>query len=58
MVLATSPPGLSRRLRLVIIANTNRVVRARLDDQTVAERWLEKRIAIDDFRGAGRIDVP
>jgi hypothetical protein len=45
-------------LPVVTIANTDRVVRDRLYSEQVAERLLEKLIAIDDFRGAGRIYVP
>jgi hypothetical protein len=39
-------------------ADANRLLRDRLYAERVAERLLEKLIAIDDFRGAGRIYVP
>jgi hypothetical protein len=42
----------------VTIANANRLLRDSLYAETAAERLLEKLIAIDDFRGAGRIYVP
>jgi hypothetical protein len=45
-------------LPVVTIADPNRVLRDRLYAETVAERLLEKLMAIDDFRGAGRIYVP
>ena len=45
-------------LPVVTIANSNRVLQDRFYAETVAERLLEKLIAIDDFRGAGRIYVP
>ncbi len=45
-------------LPVVTISNSNRLLRDRLYVEKVAERLLEKRIAIDDFRGAGRIYVP
>ena len=45
-------------LPVVTIADANRVLQDRLYAEKVAERLLEKLIAIDDFRGAGRIYVP
>ncbi len=45
-------------LPVVTISDTNRVLQDRLYAEKVAERLLEKLIAIDDFRGAGRIYVP
>jgi hypothetical protein len=45
-------------LPVVTIADPNRTLRDRLYAEKVAERLLEKLIAIDDFRGAGRIYVP
>jgi hypothetical protein len=45
-------------LPVITIADLNRVVRDRLYAELVAERLLEKLIALDDFRGAGRIYVP
>jgi hypothetical protein len=45
-------------LPFVTIADTNRVLQDRLYAEKVAERLLEKLIAIDDFRGTGRIYVP
>jgi Domain of unknown function (DUF5615) len=45
-------------LPVITIANANRVLQDRLYAEEVAERLLEKLIAIDDFRGAGRIYVP
>jgi hypothetical protein len=40
------------------ISNPNRVLRERLYAELVAERLLEKLVAIDDFCGAGRLYVP
>jgi hypothetical protein len=37
------------------LANPNRVLQDRLYAELVAERLLEKLVAIDDFRGAGRL---
>ncbi len=48
----------SDSLPVATIADANRVLRDRLYAERVAERLLEKLIAIDDFRGAGRIYVP
>ena len=45
-------------LRVITIADPDRVLRDRLYAEQVAERLLEKLIAIDDFRGAGGIYVP
>jgi len=45
-------------LPVITIANTERVLKHRPYAHTVAERVLEKLIAIDDFRGTGRIYVP
>src|SRR5262249_14704691 len=45
-------------LPVVTIADPDRVVQDRLYAEKVAERLLEKLIAIDDFRGTGRIYVP
>jgi hypothetical protein len=45
-------------LPVITIANTERVLKHRQYAHTVAERVLEKLIAIDDFRGTGRICVP
>jgi hypothetical protein len=45
-------------LPVITIGDTNRVLRARLYAERVAERLLEKLIAIDGFRGAGRLYVP
>ncbi len=45
-------------LPVVTLANPQRILRDRLYAETVAERLLEKLIAIDDFRGTGRIYVP
>jgi hypothetical protein len=45
-------------LPVVTISNANRLLRDRLYAESVAERLLEKLIAVDDFRGAGRIYVP
>jgi len=42
-------------LPVFTIVNTNRVLQDRLYAETVAERLLEKLIAIDDFRGVGRV---
>jgi hypothetical protein len=44
-------------LPVVTLANPQRIARHRVYAETVAERLLEKLIAIDDFRGAGRIYV-
>jgi hypothetical protein len=45
-------------LPVITIANTDRVLEDRLYAEKVAERLLEKLIAIDDFRGSGRLYVP
>jgi hypothetical protein len=45
-------------LPVITIADARRVLNDRLYAEQVAERLLEKLIAIDDFRGAGRIYVP
>jgi hypothetical protein len=45
-------------LPVITIADARRVLGDRLYAEQVAERVLEKLIAIDDFRGAGRIYVP
>jgi hypothetical protein len=45
-------------LPVITIADARRVLSARLYAEQVAERLLERLIAIDDFRGAGRIYVP
>jgi hypothetical protein len=45
-------------LPVVTPANPQRIMRDRLYAETVAERLLEKLIAIEDFRGAGRVYVP
>ena len=45
-------------LPVITISDTNRVLQDRLYAVSVAERLLEKLIAIDDFRGSGRIYVP
>jgi hypothetical protein len=45
-------------LPVITISDTNRVLQDRLYAEKVAERLLEKLIAIDDFRGAGRVYVP
>lgn len=49
---------ISDSLPIVTIANPDRVLRDRVYAETVAEQLLEKLIAIDDFRGAGRLYVP
>jgi hypothetical protein len=43
---------------VITIADPRRVFSDRLFAEQVAERLLETLIAIDDFRGAGRIYVP
>jgi len=45
-------------LPIVTIGNADRVLPDRHYAELVAERLLEKSIAIDDFRGAGRLYVP
>ena len=45
-------------LPVITIGDADRVLRDRLYAEKVAERSLEKLIAIDDFRGAGRVYVP
>jgi hypothetical protein len=45
-------------LPVVTLANPQRITRDRPYAEKVAERLLERLIAIDDFRGAGRIYVP
>jgi len=45
-------------LPVVTLANLERLARDHPYVERVAERLLEKLIAIDDFRGAGRIYVP
>jgi len=45
-------------LPIVTIGNADRVLRDRHYAEIVAERLLENLIAIDDFRGAGRLYVP
>ncbi len=45
-------------LPVITIADPRRVLNDRLYAEQVAERLLEKLIAIDDFCGAGRIYVP
>ena len=45
-------------LPVITIADTDRVLQDRPYAHTVAERLLEKLIAIDDFRGTGRIYFP
>ncbi len=45
-------------LPIVTIGDPDRLLRDRLYAEKVAERLLEKLIAIDDFRGAGRVYVP
>jgi hypothetical protein len=45
-------------LPVITIADSKRVLKDRQYAHTVAERLLEKLIAIDDFRGTGRIYVP
>jgi hypothetical protein len=45
-------------LPVITIADTDRLLRDRPYAERVAERLLEKLIAIDDFRGTGRIYVP
>jgi hypothetical protein len=45
-------------LPVITIADTERVLQDRQYAHTVSERLLEKLIAIDDFRGTGRIYVP
>jgi hypothetical protein len=44
-------------LPVITIADTDRVLQDRLYAEMVAERLLENLIALDDFRGAGRIYV-
>jgi hypothetical protein len=45
-------------LPVITIGDPDRVLQDRRYAEIVAERLLEKLIAIDDFRGAGRIYVP
>ncbi len=45
-------------LPVITLANLERLARDRLYAEMVAERLLERLIAIDDFRGTGRIYVP
>jgi hypothetical protein len=45
-------------LPVITIADTDRALQDRLYAEKVAERLLERLIAIDDFRGTGRIYVP
>jgi hypothetical protein len=45
-------------LPVITIADPRRVLSDRLYAEQVAERLLEKLIAIDDLRGAGRVYVP
>jgi hypothetical protein len=45
-------------LPVITIADPDRVLHDRRYAEIVAERLLEKLIAIDDFRGAGRLYVP
>ena len=45
-------------LPVVTVADPDCVLRDRLYAEMVAERLLEKLIAVDDFRGTGRIYVP
>jgi len=45
-------------LPVITIADPRRVLSDRLYAEQVAERLLETLMAIDDFRGAGRIYVP
>jgi hypothetical protein len=45
-------------LPIFTLADPNRVLHDRHYAEIVAERLLEKLIAIDDFRGAGRLYVP
>jgi hypothetical protein len=45
-------------LPVITLANPQRIMRDRLYAETVAERLLEKLVAIDDFHGAGRVYVP
>jgi hypothetical protein len=45
-------------LPVITIADARLVLSDRLYAEQVAERLLDKLIAIDDFRGAGRIYVP
>jgi hypothetical protein len=45
-------------LPVITLANPQRILRDRPYAEKVAERVLEKLIAIDDFRGTGRIYVP
>jgi hypothetical protein len=45
-------------LPVITIGDTDRVLNDRLYAEKVAERFLEKLIAIDDFRGTGRLNVP
>jgi hypothetical protein len=48
----------SDSLPIVTLADPDRVLKDRLYAEIVAEQLLEKLIAIDDFRGAGRLYVP
>ena len=45
-------------LPAITIADPDRVLKDRPYAEQLAERLLERLIAIDDFRGAGRIYVP
>jgi hypothetical protein len=45
-------------LPVITIADMDRMLRDRPYAEKVAERFLEKLIAIDDFRGTGRLYVP
>jgi hypothetical protein len=45
-------------LPVITLANPQRIMRDRLYAEMAATRLLEQLIAIDDFRGAGRLFVP
>jgi hypothetical protein len=45
-------------LPVVTLANPQRILRDRHYAEKVAERLLERLIAIEDFRGTGRLYVP
>jgi hypothetical protein len=45
-------------LPVITLANPQRIMRDRLYAEQTAERVLERLIAIDDFRGTGRLYVP
>ena len=45
-------------LPVTTLANPQRIMRGHLYAEVAAERRLERLVAIDDFRGAGRVFVP